>query len=227
MSDRAIRFTVADDTYRSATWKCWTHAGASKGSVYLTNREMRGAMHISFHESGKCHLKFDPDFVKAHAPPDSRFRSDQYIEMWDRPTKDLPGGAPLFHIFVPYSAVASERSADERKNLIAVPPPEEGFAVQVILFLDPASIDDDEWQRVVGASLHPIGTLPIQGEGTLRIVYRYCRPPSLPVGTGRPEMIRGDFDTLVKGKITRAIVRVPGTIPPALVEAVLEFRNTS
>lgn len=220
MAERSVQFTVADDNHRSAIWECWSHSGSPR-DVYLAITKLgRDAFHISFHESRQCHIKFPKKDVSTHAPPDSRFRRGPYVERWVIPTELPECGSPLFEIFVPHGAVASTRSwSDEPRDLVVMPPPDVGSAVRVTLSLHPMRPNSTTASE--STPVRGVGMIPIDDVGELHIGYEYCETPRLPSGMGPIEMIRGEAHDLLKTTGTRGIFRIPGAVPPAVIEGVL------
>ena len=70
MPESAIRFTVRNQSgQRAATWKCWSPSG--KEDVYVTCRDIHGALKVSLHETGRWHVAYFEGFFEESVLEDS------------------------------------------------------------------------------------------------------------------------------------------------------------
>ena len=89
MPELAIRFTVQNRVRQHAsTWKCWSESG--KEDVYVTCRELGGVLKTSFHESGRCHVAFVPDFFEKSVSEEDKTEQGRFVEKWSRPQMTAP-----------------------------------------------------------------------------------------------------------------------------------------
>ncbi len=100
---REIRFTVRNQGgQRAATWKCWSPPG--KEDVYLTCREVSGALKASLHESGNWHIAYFEGFFEESVPEEHRTERGRFIDQWSRPKPIAPGITLAFRIITPWSS---------------------------------------------------------------------------------------------------------------------------
>jgi hypothetical protein len=138
MSELTLRFGVFDGTgFRAATWKCWTPSG--KDDVYLSCRELGGALKTSLHESGAWHVAFDNKFFDAKVSEEDKSEKGRFLDKWRVPPPIAPGVRLAFRIVTPWSSVRTPHK--EVKKIFQAPKPAEGKALEFdLLIVDPTTL---------------------------------------------------------------------------------------
>ena len=134
MPEQAIRFCVSDSNgLRSASWKCWTPTG--KEDVYLTCRELNGAIKASLHQSGSWHSAYDSTFFDNAVRHEDRTDTGRFVDRWHTPTPLAPGVLLAFRIVTPWGSVFT--SQPDMPGLFSAPKPAKGCAIEFDLFIRP------------------------------------------------------------------------------------------
>ena len=135
MAKATIRFGVFDDKgNRAATWNISASEKSNGAEIYLSCRELGGAIHTSFHKSGYWHTAYDNDFFEANIEPISSEGVTRYIEKWTRPPEIKPGITLVFKIIVAHAAVNTPVETGG-KAVSQIPAPPLNRAVQVLILL--------------------------------------------------------------------------------------------
>lgn len=205
MTKRAIRFSVLNQRgLRSATWNCFAHT--HKDDVYLTCREMKGAMKVSFHESGKWHVGFDKTFLDKKAPKDSPLSKNRFPLKWPEPQELSPGVILAFRIIVPEDVINVPKK-EERKSLVWIPSPPIGKAVEIAILLTHPEAKVSSWPgaKAMGTSL--VGKIDLESGKKVWVVHRVIDLPPRMVPTTRvkPTFFRNLTPEEEKGQGLRAI----------------------
>jgi hypothetical protein len=177
MAEQAIRFSVSKQRrFRSATWKIF--AQTHKDDVYLTCREFRGAMKVSFHESGKWHLGFDKTFLDKNAPKNSPLLVNRFPLKWQEPQELSPGVILAFRILVPEHVINIPKK-EERKSLVWIPSPPKNKAVEIAIFLIHPEVKVSSWPgaKAMGTSL--VGNIELDSGKIIWVVNRVIESPPL------------------------------------------------
>lgn len=122
------------DGPRSLVWKLWTQ----KNDVYLLARDAGNSMHISFHESGKCHIKTKSSL--AESLRSVRGKLGPYLDTWELASSAHRGITPAFHVFVPVSQLRDYPYV-ENKPVTWLSPPSEGFTAGLLVAFDEINVD--------------------------------------------------------------------------------------
>src|SRR5262245_45167113 len=106
MPEQAIRFGVFDGSgLRAATWKCWSNAG--KEDIYVSCRELQGALKASLHESGGWHFAYDSKFFDESIRPEDKSEKGRFIDKWRAPPPIAPGIILALRIVTPSPSVCT------------------------------------------------------------------------------------------------------------------------
>ena len=204
MTKRAIRFSVSNQRgFRSATWNCF--AQTQKDDVYLTCREFKGAMKVSFHETGEWHLGFDKTFLDKNAPKDSPLLIDRLPLKWQEPQELSSGIILALRILVPENVITVPKK-EEKKSLVWIPSPPIGKTVEILIFLAPPEAKVSTWpgERAMGTKL--VGKIELDSGKKVWVVHMVIDTPPLkhPAG-GKATFFRDLTPEEEKGQGLRAI----------------------
>lgn len=131
--NHSLRFSVTDGTKKASTWRLDAHK--SKPEVYIFNR-LLGTIHVSFHGSGKWHIKFG-DIAEKQRVSLGQEVTDSYITKWERPEPLIPDVTVAFRIITPWGALQKPKFF-ETKEYIKVPNAKNGNSTEImILFVTP------------------------------------------------------------------------------------------
>ena len=205
MAKQAIRFSVSNQKgFRSATWNCF--AQTHKDDFYLACREFKGAMKVSFHETGEWHVGFDEGFLDKNAPKDSPLLVDRFPSKWQEPKELLPGVRLAFRIIVPEYVITVPKK-EEKRSLVWIPSPPLGKGVEISIFLTHPEAKVSSWPgaNAMGTSL--VGKIDLESGKKVWVVYRVIDLPPLMVPTTRvkPTLFRDLIPEELKGQGLRAI----------------------
>jgi hypothetical protein len=204
MPERALRFGVAGPIgFRAETWKCWTVHGKGKRDVYLACRALSGQLKLSLHQSGKWHVAFDSQrfdqlFEEGAAPP------DRFLGKWEQPEGN-DGLTLACRIYVPsHAANIPDEKLDENVQWIAHAPP--GQSVEIVIFLwNHAALAVEDWPGKSVMKTALLGTVPLDGGGSVIVVHRTCESLPQPPVTRAPRYFRGMTESDMLGA-NRAVV---------------------
>jgi hypothetical protein len=127
-----LRFSVTDGTKKASTWTITSHK--KKSEVYIFNRFL-GSIHVSFHGSGKWHVKFG-DIEEKKRVSLGQEVTDAYMAKWNRPEPTKHGVTVAFRIITAWGALQKPRRV-EKKGFVAIPNASEGYATQVMIMFAP------------------------------------------------------------------------------------------
>ena len=181
MPKKSIRFGVVDGCgFRAATWNLTVSAGEGPSEVYLSCRELKGAIHTSFHPSGKWHATFtqktfDED-IKDVSPPDA----NRFIQKWQRPPEVKPGITLALKIITPWNAVQTEIVPGSKKFS------EIKSAQVLIVFLNPN-------EKIEITNFDEIGRLELNTGEIVVVLHHEIQIP-------KPNIPKESKGTLVKGR---------------------------
>lgn len=204
MTKQAIRFSVLNQRgLRSATWNCF--AQTHKDDFYLTCREFKGAMKVSFHEIGKWHLGFDKTFLDKNAPKDSPLLIDRLPLKWREPP-ELPSGIILaLRILVPEYVITVPKK-EERKPLVWIPSPPIGKTVQILIYLAHPSVKVSSWPGAKAMGTKLVGKIELDSGKKVWVVHMVIDLPPLKHPTrGKGTFFRDLTPEEEKGQGLRAI----------------------
>ena len=208
MTKQAIRFSVlSKEGMRSATWICFS--AKEKNDFYLACREFKGAMKVSFHESGRFRIAFDKTFLERKAPENSSLLIDRSPIKWSEPNKFCPGVILAFRIIVPEWVVTIPIKNAE-KALIWIPAPPKGLAIEIAIFLTYQEATVSSWPGAELMKTALIGKIDLLNKRTVWIVYRVIELPPLKFPTGgRPIFFgRSSMEDLKKEGVRGILIGV-------------------
>jgi len=181
MAERAIRFSVSNQRgFRSATWKCF--AQTHKDDFYLACRELKSAIKVSFHESGKWHVGFDKTFLDEKAPKDSPLLKNRFPSKWQEPQDLSPGVILAFRIVVPELAVTVSIKG-RRSSLVWIPSPPIGKAVEIAIFLTYPEARVSTWPGERAMKTRLVGKIDLESGKEVWVVHRVIDLPPLRLPT--------------------------------------------
>lgn len=204
MAMRAIRFSaLKQGRFRSATWNCF--AQTRKDDFYLTCREFKGAMKVSFHETGKWHLGFDKEFLDRSAPKNSRLLIDRFPLKWRVPPELSPGVILALRILVPEYVIIVPKK-EEKRSLVWIPSPPIGKTVEILIFLTHPEVKVSSWPGANAMGTKLVGKIELDSGKKVWVVHMVIDlPPFKHPARGKPTFFHGLTPEDVKGKGLRAI----------------------
>lgn len=128
----AVRFALFGAAgRRSGTWRVWTTK--RQLDVYVAARTTAGVMKASLHASGSWQHGFVSDErARPFVPPGS----SRHADIWQRPDEKARGWTHAYSIILPDSELrAWPASANERGDVVHLPPVGEGHAAAVEIML--------------------------------------------------------------------------------------------
>lgn len=203
MPDLALRFGVFDGAgFCAATWKCWTPPG--KEDVYLSCREMGGALKASLHESGAWHVAFDNKFFYAKVRQEDKSEKGRFLDKWRVPPPITPGVRLAFRIVTPRSSVCTPHK--EVPEIVHAPKPAEGKALEFdLLIVDPPT-PVPGWPGKNNMNTSLVGSYTLPSGRTVWVVYWEIPVPALPTQTGRVKFFDGTTLEDLKGDGLKLLV---------------------
>src|SRR5689334_10950582 len=119
MKTKCIRFGISDGKgRRAATWKLFSPK--KKSDIYLSCRELRGALKASMHESGSWHFGYTNEAADKYFHDEESFANSKYIEVWQRPQPAVNRTTVAFRIVTPFSSVRTPIT-DNDKDVTWIP----------------------------------------------------------------------------------------------------------
>lgn len=183
-----IRFTVRNQGgQRAATWKCWSPSG--KEDVYLTCRELGGALKTSFHGSGNWHIAYSKGFFEESVPEKHRTERGRFINQWSRPNPIAPGVTLVFRIVTPWSSVTAR--SGESASIVSVPPPAEGRMIEFDIFLIDRMTPMTGWPGRNGMNTRLVGAYVLPSGNSVWVVWWEADMPKMGTLQGTPRFYRG------------------------------------
>lgn len=173
MAKKEVRFAVTDGTgRRAATWKLWVQTSKWGQEIYLTCRELGGALHTSFHATGHWHTTLSREAYERLKHDGSQPRVARHIEEWPRPAEVKPGIILAYKILTPWSATTTP-FARGKKKIIEIPCALSGRANEtMILIVRPGQLE------IRNASL--IWQTDLAGGSKLVVVNHEIEMPTMP-----------------------------------------------
>jgi hypothetical protein len=123
-----LRFSVTDGYKKASTWSIV--ADKKKPEVYIFNR-LLSTIHVSFHGSGKWHIKFG-DFEEKQRVSLGQEVTDSYITKWERPQPFLPDVTIAFRIITPRGVLQKQKLLEE-KNFIKIPNASPNNSLEILI----------------------------------------------------------------------------------------------
>jgi len=202
MPESALRFGVSDGAgLRAATWKCWSPAG--KEDIYLSCREMGGALKASLHASGAWHFAFDKTFFDAKVRQEDKSEKGRFLDKWDVPSPIAPGVRLAFRIVTYTSSVCTPHKACHA--IIYAPKPAEEKAIEFDIFIVEPTTPISGWPGKNKMNTLLVGSYALPSGRTVWVVYRVIPMPTLPTQTGRAKFFDGKTLEDMKGDGLRLI----------------------
>lgn len=200
MARKVVRFAVTDGAgKRAASWKVWVQQSKWGEEIYLTCRELGGALHTSFHPSGEWHTTLSPEAHErlnhdASEPPVAK-----HVEEWPRPAEVKPGIILAYKILTPWSA-ATTPFANAKKGFIEIPSASSGRGNEtMVLIVRPGQLE------IRNASL--IWQTNLADGGKLVVVNHEIEMPTMPASSsGAVRYFRGKTEADLESENLRALV---------------------
>ena len=137
--EKKLRFAIGQKEALSEIWTLFSR----KNDVYLSCESMHGRIKLSIHGSGVCQLAFAREHAKSALSTPRFPLNDRTIKRWKRETTPEFGPVYLASVFFSaYKTWDNTEAMQVSKPAQLLPPPPDGFAVQVPIFLsrdDPTS----------------------------------------------------------------------------------------
>ena len=174
MPRKKIRFGICSNGQRAATWKCIVTRGYVTTDLYLTCREMRGALKVSLHQSGYWHIEL---------------MKRGYIDKWARPKECEPGITAAFRIITPADGVITPMTASESKDIFWIRNAPSGMATEIAIVLTDRTATVSGWPGKQKLKTKLIDCILIDNGEAIWIVYRTIEVPKV-----TPDRISFKFD---------------------------------
>lgn len=190
MPESAIRFTVRSESgQRAATWKCWSPSG--KEDVYVTCRDINGALKASLHQTGRWHVAYFEGFFEESVLEEHRTERGRFIDTWDRPQPLAPGVILALRIVTPWSSVRINDQSPAPAQMVSVQAPLEGKAIEFDVFLREGAVSPDDWPGRNSMGTRLVGAYTLPSGNTVQVVWwEIAMPPIRPL-QGAPLFYRG------------------------------------
>ena len=186
MPKREIRFCIHDGKgNRAATWKCWSPSSSGKNDVYIATRELGGAIKISFHQSGQCHLAYIQKYWEEQVPNEFKNEKGRYIYKWEVPEHNEAGCKLLFRVVTPYSSTSVPFKYSEYKKMNWVDNCPDGLATEVYFILALPGVTISGWPGNNAMDTKLIGSYELSDGTSLWLVFRDIKIPDLSHIKGR------------------------------------------
>jgi len=202
MRESALRFGVFDGAgLRAATWKCWSPAG--KEDVYLSCRELGGALKASLHESGAWHIAFDGKFFHENVKAEDKGEQGRFLDKWRTPPPIGPGIWLVFRIITPASAVCSPHVGVS--EIVQIPKPPEDTAIESALLITDPNTRVSGWPGKTNMNTSLVGSYALPSGRSVWVVFSHIPMPNLPTQTGRAKFFRGSSLEDLKSRDLRVL----------------------
>ena len=130
--EKKVRFAIGQDAALSEIWTLFSR----KNDVYLSCESMRGRIKLSIHGSGVCQLAFASEHSESILSTPRFPLKDRTIKRWNRETTPMFGPVYLASVvFSAYKTWDNTEAVPVHNATQLLPPPPDGFAVQVPIFL--------------------------------------------------------------------------------------------
>ena len=203
MPEQAIRFCVSDGKgLRSASWKCWTPTG--KEDVYLTCRELNGAIKASLHQSGSWHSAYDSTFFDNAVRHEDRTNAGRFVDRWHTPTPLAPGVLLAFRIVTPWGSVFT--SQPDMPGVFSAPKPAKGCAIEFDLFIIEPTTYVSDWPGKNSMKTELVGSYTLPSGRSVWVIYWEIPMPKLPRLRGAPKYFQGSGPSDLTGDGLRALL---------------------
>ena len=183
MGERYLRFAIRENQLRAATWKIWSRN--SNSDIYLTCRELKGAIKASLHQSGSWHIGYSDSASEKYFESREDFEKSKFIEIWPKPKPISDGTVLAFRIVTPFSAIRS--SVDNTRNdIIWIPNCSTGYATEIDIMITTVNITSANWpgRNKMGTKL--VGSYDLANKERVWVVYWQIPMPDLSSISGKP-----------------------------------------
>lgn len=182
MAKKEIRFSVSNQKgLTSATWVCVSPKG--KDDIYLACRELKGAIKVSLHESGRWRVAWDKEFLDKDAPQGSPLLTNRIISNWKEPEELCPGVILAFRILVPDCAIIVPKRI-EQKPIFWIPAPPKGWAIEISMFLTYPEAKLTAWPGAGSMKTALVGKIELKNMKKVWVVYREIKLPPIKILNG-------------------------------------------
>lgn len=125
VQDRKVKFAVGTT---EAIWtSAWFIATNRKGDVYIGSVGPTSVLKLSFHTSGKSHLRYGPHHELGAL-------ANSYFQKWERPPASMIGLKHVWSVFFPSDVLKVRSPGSDKEAILVIPPAVDGEAVEVGLF---------------------------------------------------------------------------------------------
>ncbi len=176
---QSIRFGITDSTgNRAATWKCIAPTGRGKNDIYLSCRELKGALKVSLHELGEWYI----ELRKPKGHHNCKWQQQNILES---------GITLVFKIITPSAAVTTPIDKSKTKKVKWIPNASKGKAIEISALLTSKTTLITGWpaKRSMGTKL--IDSIKLDNEETFWLVYREIEIPKLSLPQPKIEFFYG------------------------------------
>jgi hypothetical protein len=123
--DRKVKFAVGTT---EAIWaSAWFIATVQKGDVYIGSVGPTYVLKLSFHTTGKSHLKYGPGLELGAL-------ANSYFRKWQRPPTPMIGLKHVWSVFFPSYFLKARWPRSDNDAILVIPPAADSEAVEVGLF---------------------------------------------------------------------------------------------
>jgi hypothetical protein len=192
MPEQLIRFGVYDGgAKRAATWRCWSRTGVGKNDLYLSCREIGGALKVSLHESGQWHVAYFQEFFDKNVEDSDLIKKGRFIDRWSPPAEIAPGVTLAFGIVTPWSSVTASIDDADARRIHWIPSAPEGHALEIAIVLTRSGTSVSGWPGRQTMNTELVGSIELDSGDSVWIVYREIDMPDLSTVKGTPRYYKG------------------------------------
>jgi hypothetical protein len=210
MPQISLRFAITDDAgHRGATWKCFASVGNAMDDVYLTCRELGGAIKTSLHHSGHCHLAYEQGFFDENLTEEQKTAKGRFIDKWGMPQELVPGLTLAQRIVTPASAVTVPYSNADFPGIVWIPNAPKDKATEIDMLVSSSSfVPNEEWPGQSSMHTHLVGLLQLDSGTKVWVVHRdTAMPKQAPMTTqAAPQFFHRKSASDLAGGPLRALV---------------------
>jgi len=129
MAKNTLRFCITSGEKVASIWNI--SASKNRPEVYLSTRNL-GTIHVSFHGSGKWHIKHGDIEEKRRINLSEDKVVDAYLTKWDRPKPAKPHVTAAYRIITPWGTPQPPRRSNKKKT-ISIPNASKNNAIEIMI----------------------------------------------------------------------------------------------
>jgi len=167
-------------------------------------REVGGAIKASLHESGAWHVAYTREFYGTKFPDEKKGEQGRFIEQWEAPSVLAPGVSLALRVVTPWQAVATP--AGIVPDIVAVPKPPEGRAIEFAVFLLSPGMANDGWPGMRSMGTAPVGDYLLENGSRVWVVWHEIAAPKIALPAGPGQFFKGKSTSDLKSDGLRLIV---------------------